>query len=171
MNSAIFWNITQCSATFFTLVSCKAYSSTLKTEATYFSKSRSHFIGIHGVISKKTELFYQFSCMCELSSLHFDYINRYFLLLFIHVHKRRVATFHIFSYSIWSLSPQRCLHLVVVMGLVRLCDPKSNARGSLTTSRATQAVRSKGRVQTKRDTLVLQDGGWACGLITPSCKK
>jgi hypothetical protein len=31
-------------------------------------------------------------------------------------------------------------------------------------------VRSKGRVQTKRDTLVLQDGGLAMGLTTPSCK-
>jgi hypothetical protein len=35
--------------------------------------------------------------------------------------------------------PQRCLHLVVVVGLVRLCDPESNAGGSLTTSRATHA--------------------------------
>jgi hypothetical protein len=32
-------------------------------------------------------------------------------------------------------------------------------------------VRSKGRVQTKRDNVVLQDGGWVWGLTTPSCKK
>jgi hypothetical protein len=40
--------------------------------------------------------------------------------------------------------PQRCLHLVVEMGLVRLCDPESNAGGSLTTSRATHAGKVKG---------------------------
>jgi hypothetical protein len=40
---------------------------------------------------------------------------------------------------------------------VRLCDPESNAGGSLTTSRATYAS----KVKTKRDILVLQDGGWA----------
>jgi hypothetical protein len=34
-------------------------------------------------------------------------------------------------------SPKRCLHLVVVVGLVRLYDPESNAGGSLTTSRTT----------------------------------
>jgi hypothetical protein len=39
--------------------------------------------------------------------------------------------------------PQRCLHLVVVVGLVRLCDPESNAGGSLTTSRATHAGKVK----------------------------
>jgi hypothetical protein len=56
-----------------------------------------------------------------------------------------------------------CLHLVVVVGLMRLCDPESNAGGSLTT----MPVRSKDRVQAKRDTLVLQV---AMGLTTPSCK-
>jgi hypothetical protein len=33
----------------------------------------------------------------------------------------------------------RCLHLVVVVGLVRLCDPESNAGG-----RATHAGKGKG---------------------------
>jgi hypothetical protein len=37
-----------------------------------------------------------------------------------------------------------CLHLVVVVGLVRLCDPESNAGGSSTTSRATHAGKVKG---------------------------
>jgi hypothetical protein len=42
---------------------------------------------------------------------------------------------------------------------------ESNAGGSLTTRRAPMPVRSKVRLQTKRDTLVLQDGGggWARG--------
>jgi hypothetical protein len=42
-------------------------------------------------------------------------------------------------------SPQRCLHLDVVVELVPLCDPESNAGGSLTTSRATHV----GKVQTE----------------------
>jgi hypothetical protein len=42
------------------------------------------------------------------------------------------------------LPPQSCLHLVVVVGLVRLCDPESNAGGSWTTSRATYAAKVKG---------------------------
>jgi hypothetical protein len=42
-------------------------------------------------------------------------------------------------------SPQMCLHLVVVVGLVQLCDPESNAGGSLTTSRATNAGKVKGQ--------------------------
>jgi hypothetical protein len=58
-----------------------------------------------------------------------------------------------------TLPPRRCPHVVVVVGLVRLCDAGSNAGGSLTT----MPVRSKGRVHTKRDTLVFQDGGWAWG--------
>jgi hypothetical protein len=41
-------------------------------------------------------------------------------------------------------SPQRCLYLVVVVWLVRLYDPESNADGSLTTSRATHAGKVKG---------------------------
>jgi hypothetical protein len=44
----------------------------------------------------------------------------------------------------YTRSPQRCLHLVVVVGLVRLCDPESNAGGSLTTNRATHAGKVKG---------------------------
>jgi hypothetical protein len=40
--------------------------------------------------------------------------------------------------------PQRCLHLVVVVGLVRLCDSESNVGGSLTTSRATHVGKVKG---------------------------
>jgi hypothetical protein len=39
--------------------------------------------------------------------------------------------------------PQRCLHLVVVVELVRLCDPESNAGGSLTTNSATHAGKVK----------------------------
>jgi hypothetical protein len=42
------------------------------------------------------------------------------------------------------IAPQRFLHLVVVVGLVRLCDPESNAGGSLSTSRATHAGNVKG---------------------------
>jgi hypothetical protein len=36
------------------------------------------------------------------------------------------------------------LHLVVVVGLVQLCDPESNAGGSLTTSRVTHPSKVKG---------------------------
>jgi hypothetical protein len=39
---------------------------------------------------------------------------------------------------------QKCLHLVVVVGLVRLCDPESNVDGSLTNNRATHAGKVKG---------------------------
>jgi hypothetical protein len=45
------------------------------------------------------------------------------------------------------VAPQTCLHLVVVVGLVRLYDPESNAGGSLTTSRATYAGKVKGQSQ------------------------
>jgi hypothetical protein len=45
---------------------------------------------------------------------------------------------------IWHRTPKRRIHLVMVEGLVRLCDPESNAGGSLTTSRATQAGKVKG---------------------------
>jgi hypothetical protein len=38
-----------------------------------------------------------------------------------------------------------CLQFIVVVGLVRLCDPESNASGSLTTSRATHAGMVKGQ--------------------------
>jgi hypothetical protein len=41
-------------------------------------------------------------------------------------------------------SPQKCLHLVLVVRLVRLCDPESNAGGSLITSRATHVGKVKG---------------------------
>jgi hypothetical protein len=41
--------------------------------------------------------------------------------------------------------PKGCHHLVVVVALVRLCDPESNAGGSLTTSRATHAGKVKGQ--------------------------
>jgi hypothetical protein len=41
-------------------------------------------------------------------------------------------------------SPQTCLHLVLLVGLVQLCDPESNASGSLTTSKATHAGKVKG---------------------------
>jgi hypothetical protein len=37
-----------------------------------------------------------------------------------------------------------CLHLVVVVGLVRPCDLESNAGGSLTTSKATHVGKVKG---------------------------
>jgi hypothetical protein len=50
----------------------------------------------------------------------------------------------IYRWGIHGYSPQRCLHLVVVVGLVRLCDPESNVGGSLTTGRATHAGEVKG---------------------------
>ena len=42
-------------------------------------------------------------------------------------------------------------------------DPESYAGGSVATCRATLADRSKESTQTKRDTLVLQVGGWVVG--------
>jgi hypothetical protein len=41
----------------FMLVSCLAYSSTLKMEATCFSETSVDFQGLHGVIFQKIELF------------------------------------------------------------------------------------------------------------------
>jgi hypothetical protein len=41
----------------FTLVSCSAYSSTLKIEAIYPSETSVDFNGLHGVISQKIEPF------------------------------------------------------------------------------------------------------------------
>jgi hypothetical protein len=49
----------------------------------------------------------------------------------------------------------------VVVGLVWSNDPESHAGGSIATGRATHAGQSKGMIQTKRDTLILQVGGWA----------
>jgi hypothetical protein len=43
--------------TYFMLVSCLAYSSTLKMEATYSSEISVAFSRVHGVISQKIELF------------------------------------------------------------------------------------------------------------------
>jgi hypothetical protein len=40
-------------------------------------------------------------------------------------------------------------------------DPESYAGGSVATGRAPMSDRSRGRNQTKRDTLVLQFGVWA----------
>jgi hypothetical protein len=51
----------------------------------------------------------------------------------------------IFKKSGSQISPAKYLHLVVVVELVRLCDPESNAGGSLTTSRATHAGKVKER--------------------------
>jgi hypothetical protein len=42
------------------------------------------------------------------------------------------------------MSPQRCLHLVVVVGLAQLRDLESYAGGSLTTGRVTHARKVKG---------------------------
>jgi hypothetical protein len=47
------------------------------------------------------------------------------------------------SEYIYVKAPQSCLHLVLVLGLVRLCDLESNAGGSLSTSRATHAGKVK----------------------------
>jgi hypothetical protein len=58
--------------------------------------------------------------------------------------KKTGRTTALLKYGIKLKSPQRCLHLVMVMGLVRLCDPKINAGGSLTTSRAIHAGKVKG---------------------------
>jgi len=41
-------------------------------------------------------------------------------------------------------------------------DPESYAGGSVATGRATLAGQFKENTQTKRDTLALQVGGWAC---------
>jgi hypothetical protein len=46
--------------------------------------------------------------------------------------------------TMFFLSPQRRLHLVVVVSLVQLCDSESNAGSSLTTNRATHASKFKG---------------------------
>jgi hypothetical protein len=43
-----------------------------------------------------------------------------------------------------TLSPQICLHLFIVVGLVRLCDPESNTEDSFTISRVTLAGKIKG---------------------------
>jgi hypothetical protein len=60
-------------------------------------------------------------------------------------HKDRVVTSTFNILSLFKVSPpQKCLHPVVAVGLVQLCDPESNAGGSLTTSRATHADKVKG---------------------------
>jgi hypothetical protein len=46
----------------------------------------------------------------------------------------------------------------VVVGVENSCDPESYAGGSVAAGRASMAERSRGRSQTKRDTLVLQVG-------------
>jgi hypothetical protein len=58
-----------------------------------------------------------------------------------------------------------------VVGLVWSNDPESYAGGSIATGRATMPGRSKGMIQTKRDTLVLQVGGWARGCRPLTVKK
>jgi hypothetical protein len=52
-----------------------------------------------------------------------------------------------------------CLHLIVVVGFEWSRDPESYAGGSVATGRTPMLDRSRGRSQTKRDTLVLQVGG------------
>jgi hypothetical protein len=69
------------------------------------------------------------------------------------------------------LSPQRCLHLVVVVGLVQLCDPESNGGSRLTTSRATHAGKVKGYSPDYEGHPGPPGWGMGMGLTTPSCNK
>jgi hypothetical protein len=62
----------------------------------------------------------------------------YFLFSYLHHNQKNFSWMGLIS------APQRCLFHVVVVGLVRLYDPESNAGGSLTTSRATHAGKVKG---------------------------
>jgi hypothetical protein len=66
------------------------------------------------------------------------------------------------KYGVISLltPPQRCLHLVMVVGF---CDSGTRRAMPPVPAGPSMSVRSKGTVQTKRDTLVLQDGGWTWG--------
>jgi outer membrane receptor for ferrienterochelin and colicin len=47
-------------AAFFTLVSCLAYSSSLKMEASISSEMSVHFQQVHGVIFQETEFFSEY---------------------------------------------------------------------------------------------------------------
>jgi len=57
-----------------------------------------------------------------------------------------------------------CRHpyLDVVVGLAWSNDPETYASSSIATDKVSMPDRSKVTTQTKRDTLVLQVGGWAC---------
>jgi hypothetical protein len=59
--------------------------------------------------------------------------------------------------------PRWCLRLVVAVGLACSSDLNSYAGSSIATGRVSKPDRSRVRFQTKRDTLVLQVGGWALG--------
>jgi len=52
--------------------------------------------------------------------------------------------FVFFYLLLLAFSPGRCLHLVVVGGLVCLCDPESYAGGSIATGRASLAGQVEG---------------------------
>jgi hypothetical protein len=54
-------------------------------------------------------------------------------------------------------------HFIVVVVFEYSRDPEIYAGGSVATGRGTHARQIKDRSQTKRDTLVLQVGGWAWG--------
>jgi hypothetical protein len=59
IESTIFWDISPCRLCLpsaVTLVSCSAYSSTLKMEAIYSSETSVDFNGLHGVTSQKIKL-------------------------------------------------------------------------------------------------------------------
>ena len=51
----------------------------------------------------------------------------------------------------------------LVVGLAWSRDPESNAGGSVATGRGSHAGQVKGDDPDKKDTLVLQAGGWAWG--------
>ena len=57
-------------------------------------------------------------------------------------------------------TPWRYPYFDAVVGIVWSYDPESYAGGSYATGRVSHARQVKGDDQTKRDTLVLQVGGW-----------
>ena len=61
-----------------------------------------------------------------------------------------------------SLAPRRYPCFDLVVGVAWAGDPESYAGGSVAPDRA-MSERSNVMTQTKRDTLVLQFGGWAWG--------
>jgi hypothetical protein len=59
------------------------------------------------------------------------------------------------------LHPRKYPNFDVVVGLVWSNVPESYADGSVATGRASHDRQVRGETHTKRDTLVLQVGGWA----------
>jgi hypothetical protein len=86
-------------STCFTLVSCLAYSITMKTEATYSSRMSVDFNGLYGIISKKNELFITTAVRFSNSTTH------YFLLHHHHVHIQHHQSVSLWTYSQNALEP------------------------------------------------------------------